>query len=272
MTGVRTRAKADLEALGREVSGRRLHLPHRPRLKRPQPPGRGGPSAPGGHRRRRWLIAAILVVLAGTLGWVVAFSPLLAVANVRANGVDRLTSQQVIDAARVKSGTPLVRVPRGEIERRVEKLPDVLRASVSISFPSTVVIKVVERTASGVLELASGKWALVDETGHQFTTVDAQPAKLPILVPAPAVASDPDTLGAMAQVAVSVPASVRANLVQVSASSPSEVTLLLSDQRTVVWGASDRNADKARVLPALLARPGKIYNVTDPDLPYTRTS
>ncbi|MCW2528522.1 MAG: cell division protein FtsQ, partial [Pseudonocardiales bacterium] len=194
MTGLRTRARADLEALGREVSGRRRPGRRRPGFRRPsfrrpsfRRPGHAGdriPRSDSRRRRRRWLAAAVLVVLVLVLGWVVAFSPLLAVSNVRANGVDRLTSQQVVDAAQVRSGTSLVRIPRGAIERRVERLPDVLHASVSISFPSTVVIKVVERTASGVLELASGKWALVDETGHQFNTVDARPAKLPILVPA----------------------------------------------------------------------------------------
>ena len=253
MTVVRGRARAELEALGREVSGRRR---------------RRGPRRAPRHPKRRWIVGVLVAVLVLVAGWVVAFSPLLAVSGVTVKGVHRLTGAQVITQAQVRHGVPLVRVARGAIERRVEKLPDVLSASVSVSLPSTVVITVTERTAAGVLELDANSWALVDETGHRFNTVTVKPANLPVLQPAPSVAGDPATLAAMAQVAVSVPPAVRATIAQVTATGTQDVTLVLSDARRVVWGASERNAEKARVLTALLARPGMIYNITNPDLPY----
>jgi cell division protein FtsQ len=45
------------------------------------------------------------------------------------------------------------------------------------------------------------------------------------------------------------------------------VTLTLTDGRTVVWGTTDRTDEKAEKLAALLTQPGKVYDVSSPDLP-----
>jgi cell division protein FtsQ len=45
---------------------------------------------------------------------------------------------------------------------------------------------------------------------------------------------------------------------------------VLRDHRVVRWGSPDRSSDKARVLSALLARPGTVFDVSDPDLVYAR--
>jgi cell division protein FtsQ len=255
---VNTSARDDLRELGRQLRRGRSA---------PEDPLRPSRRL---SRRARWIAAGIVVVLGLAAVWVIAFSPLLAVSTVKVTGTHRLSVSAVLDQAQVKKGTPLVRVPRGAIRERVEQLPDVLTASVSVSYPSTVVISVTERTASGVLQLAANSWGLVDDTGHQFTTVATRPVGLPVLAPAAAVSGDPATLAAMAQVAVATPAAVRAQLTQLTATGPGAVSLVLKDGRVVVWGASDRNAEKGRVLTALLAQPGHTFNVSDPDLPFTR--
>ncbi len=61
-----------------------------------------------------------------------------------------------------------------------------------------------------------------------------------------------------------------AKLTSVTATSPLSITLLLTDGRTVRWGSPERSADKARVLPALLSRPGMSYDVSDPDVVVAR--
>jgi cell division protein FtsQ len=42
------------------------------------------------------------------------------------------------------------------------------------------------------------------------------------------------------------------------------VTLTLNDGRTVLWGGTDRSADKARLLSALLGQPGRYFDLSDP--------
>jgi cell division protein FtsQ len=228
--------------------------------------GAGGPS----RIVRIWLAAAVigLLVVAGV--WVVAFSPVLSVRSVQVKGAHRLDDAEVLAQAGVVDGTPLVRVSRGAVRGRVEKLPDVLAARVSVSFPSTVVITITERTASGYLQTGASTFVMVDETGHSFNTLAAKPAGLPLLAPAPGVSADAATFAAMAQVAVSVPVSVRPRLATVTATSADAVTLVLTDQRTVFWGGARENADKARLLPGLLAQPGQFYDISNPAQVYAR--
>ena len=49
-----------------------------------------------------------------------------------------------------------------------------------------------------------------------------------------------------------------------------KVTLGLADGRSVRWGDPERAPDKIAVLVALLGQPGKVYDVSSPDLPTVR--
>ena len=159
-------------------------------------------------RWRRWLAGTLAVAVVVGLVWIVVFSPVLSARSVRVEGMHRLTTAQVVDAAQVPTGTPLVRVSRGAIARRVEQLPQVLSARVELSFPSTVVIEVTERVAAAYGLAAHGGYTYVDATGKTFDNMAAAPTGLPLLSPAADVAADPVTLAAMAQIAAALPASV----------------------------------------------------------------
>jgi cell division protein FtsQ len=220
-------------------------------------------------RWRRWGAGALVVAVLAGLVWIVAFSPVLAARSVTVEGTQRLSRAQILAAADVPAGTPLVRVPRGDIARRVERLPEVRSARVELSFPDTVVIVVAERVAAAYRQTGNGHFTYVDATGRSFADLTAVPAALPQLAPSPAVANDTTTLGAMAQISAALPASIRATVAQVTATSPDDITLALRDGRRVVWGDATRNSDKARVLPALLARSGHVYDVSNPDQVFT---
>jgi cell division protein FtsQ len=56
----------------------------------------------------------------------------------------------------------------------------------------------------------------------------------------------------------------------VTAGSSESITLTLRDGRTVLWGGTDRNADKAKLLPAILGQPGRYFDVSDPDTVISR--
>jgi cell division protein FtsQ len=218
---------------------------------------------------RRWVAAALVVGVLAGLVWIVAFSSVLAARAITVEGTQRLSRAQILAAAGVPLGTPLVRMPRGDIARRVERLPEVRTARVELSFPSTVVIAVTERVAAAYRQTSDGHFTYVDATGRSFADLTAVPAALPQLAPSANLAQDTSTLAAMAQVAAALPATIRAEVEQLTATAADDITLALRDGRSVVWGDATRSADKARILPKLLKQPGHVLDVSNPDQVFT---
>jgi cell division protein FtsQ len=234
------------------------------RRERPAEPATGS-----GLPHRRLILAALaLAVVAAVLTWLVAFSSVLGVRTVTVHGTQTLRSAQVRQAAAIANGTPLVRLDKAAVLHRVEALPDVASATVTTSFPSTVVITVTERIAVGYVR-SGGDVRLVDRTGDQYRSAPSAPKQLPRFV----VSAGPNaraTGAAVATVAAAIPAQVRRDVDSIQALDPDAITLLMSDGRVVRWGSADRSTDKARILPALLRRDGTQFDVTDPDLPFSR--
>ena len=220
-------------------------------------------------RWRRWLAGVLALAMVIGLVWIVVFSPVLSARSVKVEGMHRLTTAQVVDAAQVPIGVPLVRISRGAIANRVEQLAQVSSARVELSFPATVVIEVTERVAAAYGLAAHGGFTYVDATGRTFDNMSTAPTGLPLLSPAANVAADPTTLAAMAQIAAALPATLGSLVKDITATAVDDVSLQLRDGRTVVWGGSDRNADKIRILPALLRRKGHVFDVSNPDQVFT---
>lgn len=220
---------------------------------------------------RRVLVAAVIVLVVILAVWVVAFSPLLGVRTVVVRGAGGSTAAQVISAADISHGTPLVRLDTGSIARRVERVAAVRTAQVSTSFPSTVTITVVERRAVGWIR-EGGHDVLVDSTGMRYRSVTARPAHLPLLVLPPG--SGAATTAAVAAVAAALPAHLLPRIASVQALDPNAITLLLRDERVVHWGSAAQSAAKARVLPVLLRQValhgGTQIDVSDPSQPFVR--
>ncbi|HSY14805.1 MAG TPA: FtsQ-type POTRA domain-containing protein [Jatrophihabitantaceae bacterium] len=219
-------------------------------------PGRRGP--------RLAVIAAVAGVLALLLAWLVAFSPLLGARSVSIRGNRTVSSAAVQAAAAVGHGTPLIRLNTNAVRQRVEAIPYIASATVTVSYPSTVVITVQERNPVGYLVIAGG-YLLVDKTGTQFVTVTARPAKLPRFdVPGGAVGRAAGQ--AVAVVAGALPAAVLSELASIQADSPDAITLMLADGRMVEWGSADASGEKAAMLTAVLRQPGRTFDLTSPGL------
>ena len=204
-------------------------------------------------------VVIILAVVAG-IAWLVAFSSVLGVRHVLVRGQSLLTKDQIVAAADIKSGTPLLRLRTGRVEARVAQLPEVSSAKVSVSYPSTVTIVITERVPVGYLSDASTSppaLSLVDRTGKAFRVVDAAPAGLPELT-----ATDQASRLASAQIAAALPDTIRSLVASIGGKTENSIVLTLADGRTVVWGGSVRNAQKAALLPALLARDGSSIDVS----------
>ena len=232
--------------------------------------GDGGPPARRTVPHRRLILATGACVLVGAvIVWVVVFSSLFGVRSIKVAGTHDLTQAQVVDAAGISHGTPLVRLDTGAVQRRIERLPDVASASVSTSFPSTVDITIVERVPLGAVKVASG-YVLVDKTGDQYRTVTARPAGLPLFVVPPGT-SAATTGGAVATVAVALGSGLRSEIASIQALDPQAITLLMNNGTVVAWGSADQSSLKARILAALLPHSTqRQIDVSDPAAPFTR--
>ncbi len=213
---------------------------------------------------RRWVA---LLVAFGLVGLVVVllWTPVLGVRSVDVVGVRDLTTAQVVAAADIRPGTPMLRLDTTGITIRVGVLPRVASVDVSREWPSTVLITVTERDPVGVLAESDGTH-LVDSTGFDYATVTNAPAGLPKVLLPSASPSDPRTQAVVRVLAV-LPAQLRTELTTISAPTPGSVTLALADGKTIRWGGAADSVRKAAVLGALMTRPGKIYDVSSPDLP-----
>jgi cell division protein FtsQ len=226
------------------------------------PERNGRPSAPArATRPRRWrrrrgrrhplLVAAVVPLLLATAAWVLWESPLLAVRTIQVDGVHALTAAEVRQAARVRTGTPLLQVDVDAAAARVRRVPEVASAQVSRGWPDRVVITVTERVPVAVVERGGRAW-LVDAGGVPVRPLSGAPPRgvVPVDVANPGP-RDAATRAALAAVAA-LPASLRTSVTIVHATTGEDVTLTLTDGTHVVWGDGSQARQKAATLGALL--------------------
>jgi cell division protein FtsQ len=230
----------------------------------------GQRTAPARHPaaiRRRRIVLAVAAAATVTVAacWLVLGSGLLAVRSVRFEGQRPVPRGQLLAAAGIRLGMPMIKVDTGQVARRVEQLTLVRSATVSRSWPDTIVVLVRPRTA--VLALpAGGGYAAVDDSGVRLAWSARKPRGLPALEPARAAAPPPGQRAALAAGAVLVrlPGRLRQRVVIVRYAAATGITLVLRGGITVTWGAADRPAVKAAELTALLRTQARYLDVSDP--------
>ena len=221
-------------------------------------------------RRSRRLRRTVLVVLVGCLigwaSWLVGFSPVLGVRQIEVDGVELVSVNEVIQAAGLTTGQPMIRVsPASVADRITATLPEVLTVTVERQWPGTVLLHVAERTA--VFQIAVGDgFGLVSADGTVFRIG----ARMPSLLVGRVVIGDPVLLADVATVVVSLPAELVPHIVHVSATTRDSITIQLDESRLVVWGSAAECALKGEVLAALLSVPGSVYDVSAPTAPAVR--
>jgi cell division protein FtsQ len=225
-----------------------------------------GPRTVKGLRLVVWGI--LLTVLGVALGLVLYFTPLMSARSVNVLGVGTgpgaLTREEVLEAAAVPLGTPLLQINTDTVADRVAEIRRVATARVQREYPSALRISIVERIPVAIKDFPDGPH-LFDRDGVDFATAPPPPG-LPYLDvdnPGPA---DPPTQAAL-EVLTALRPEVAAQIGRVAAPSVASITLTLLDGRTVVWGTTDRTDEKAEKLTALLTQPGRVYDVSSPDLP-----
>jgi cell division protein FtsQ len=208
--------------------------------------------------------SALLSVVVVGLGLLLYFTPIMSARNVVVVGLGAVTQEEVITAAAVAPGTPLLQVDTDAVAERVAAIRRVASARVQRQYPSTLRVTVIERVPVVVKDYPDGPH-LFDRDGVDFTTAPPPPG-VPFLDTDNPGPSDPPTKAAL-QVMTSLRPEVAAQVARIAAPSVAAITLQLTDGRQVVWGTTDRTEEKALKLGALLTQPGKTYDVSSPDLP-----
>jgi cell division protein FtsQ len=222
--------------------------------------------------RERWRRLSVTVTVALILLFIAAYvvvwhTSLFAVTNVRVVGEKSVSAQQVISASALGTGTPLVSVDTGGAASRVEKLPQIASARVSLDWPHSVVITVTERVPAALIPNGSG-YDVVDVSGVVFKTVAKPIAGLAVIQvqggPAVKAAVVPGALAALK----ALPSDIDRRIIGIAASSEYSIVLTLQRGITVEWGGSDSATAKAADLVAMM-RLGRAtrYDVSAPEDP-----
>jgi cell division protein FtsQ len=218
------------------------------------------PRGPSPWRTAFFALAA--VGLAGIVAWVLLGSRLLVVHSIGVTGTHLVPDSQVLAAADVPAGLPLMRVNTGAVARRVERIPQVQSATVSRAWPDRLVIAVVEHKPALAIPAGSG-YDVVDQSGAILQQLASRPAGLPRFIPVGALPGNPG-LYAAATVVRSLPAAVAHRVRSVTAPTADAVTLHLAGGVTVDWGSAGLTAQKQRVLTILMRTHAHYYNVSAP--------
>jgi len=210
------------------------------------------------------LATAGLTLLTVALGLVLYFTPVMSARSIIVTGIGAVSREQVLDAARVRLGTPLLQINTDGVADRVAAIRRVASARVQRQYPSALRITIVERVPVVVKDFPDGPH-LYDRDGVDFATAPPPPALPYIDVDNPGP-TDPATKAALAVLTALRPEIV-AQVGRIAAPSVASITLTLTDGRTVIWGTNERTDEKAEKLAALLTQPGRVYDVSSPDLP-----
>lgn len=217
--------------------------------------------------RRRWplLTGLVLATLIGGGGYVLLGTRLMSVQRIEVTGTTTVPTSAVLDAANVQRGTPMIRLDRGGVRARIlSALPGVAAVSVQLSWPSTVHLAVRERVAVAVVP-SGGRYALVDRAGVPFRDVARAPAGL-VVIDVQGQGPSAAATHAALTVLTGLPTDLRARVLRVNAPTAEQVTLILRGNRQVLWGDSSEAIAKAVVTRVLLARPGRLLDVSAPAL------
>ena len=224
------------------------------------------------NRRRPWrraLLVVLAAALAGLLVWVVGWSTWLGVDDVEVTGATGAEARAVASLVDVPVGTPLARVDTDAVGARVRERITVAEVSVRRSWPGTLTVEVVPRSAALVVRNPQGRLEVVDAEGVTFATVRTAPKGVPVVTATGAEGTTREALLSSLALLQALPDDMAASVSGIRLSSANLITFTLGS-RTVVWGGGEDSTRKVAILTALLRTKAKVIDVSAPDTPVTR--
>ncbi len=140
--------------------------------------------------------------------------------------------------------------------------------SVTRQWPHGVLVSIEERTAIAVVEIGDTLRGM-DADGVVFSTYKKAPPDLPRVETS--IGTTAQALREAAEVISALPDDLTLRVDHVQVTTVDQISLVLKDGRTVIWGSADESATKADVLETLLATvDAQTYDVSVPSKPTTR--
>ena len=219
--------------------------------------------APRAARRAgRWLAGASLV-------WVVGWSAWLGVDDVEVTGVTGPEAQAVARLVQVPVGTPLARVDTEAVGARVRERVTVAEVSVRRSWPGTLTVEVVPRSAALVVRNPQGRLEVVDAEGVTFGTVRAAPKGVPVVTATGAEGTTKEALLSSLALLDALPADLAERGLRHQGEQREPDHLHAGHAHGGV-GRRRGLGRKVAILTALLRTTAKVIDVSAPDTPVTR--
>ena len=232
-------------------------------------------------RLRRVATAAIVVLVVVLATWALLFSPLLGLQPQRisvAGSDGSVSDKQVRDVLAPYTGDSLLRLDTGRLSTQVsDKLVRVRQAQVTRSWPRGLRVQLTMRVPVATVQGADG-YQVLDNEAVVLERVPEAPSGLVTIVPDKTDgASGSQTISAkqvaaVTQVVGSLTPQTLAQVASGSATEAGQVTLTMSNGASVVWGDTQDNELKARVLATLMTTSASIYDVSSPHRPTTRSA
>ncbi|WP_106848185.1 cell division protein FtsQ/DivIB [Blastococcus sp. Marseille-P5729] len=214
----------------------------------------------------RWAVwSALALVVAVVAGWLLLASSMFGVRDVQVSGSALVSEQEVREAIGLGPDDALLTADTDAAAERVQQLAPVAEATVSRSLPSTLVVRITERSPVATVELDGESW-VIDVEGVPYAEASAVGESAEGLLPL--VIDDPSPDDHATREAVAVIAGLddatRELVASVSAPSAAQVTLTLQDGREVIWGDSSQMNDKLTMLPGVLTHSGSVFDISSP--------
>lgn len=207
------------------------------------------------------VVGAVLLVavIAAAAVWLF---PILTVKSFEVVGNDHVTAEDVEQASGVPKGTNLARLDAREAAQGVAEIPWVESATVSRAFPSTVHIEIVEHEAVAFVRDGDST-VLVDNHGKEFVEAEAPPEA--VEVTGHTDSGSPEMQAAVDAVAA-LPAPIREKVSALEVKDRYSLTFRTKDDKTIFWGASEDNKNKAIAFEDVLKLEGESWNISNPSL------
>ncbi|RNL86447.1 cell division protein FtsQ/DivIB [Halostreptopolyspora alba] len=213
---------------------------------------------------RAAFVTLLLVAVLSVVTWLLLGSRLLVVRDVEVSGTGRLDSGTVEAAADVDTGTPLVRVDTEAATTRVEELRLVESATVSRGWPTTLRVRVTERTPELSVGVGDG-YRLVDHDGVRITDSAQRPPEYPLVQVRGEIEGNP-AIAAATGITEELSPTILEAVASIDAREPDDIAIELDDGATVLWGDGGAAERKATALAVLMREhpsgPERSYDVS----------
>ena len=203
-------------------------------------------------------VALVLAVVAA-----LPFTPAMPVDDVNVEGAVNLPAEEVTSLSGVETGTPMGRVDVRRAAQDVATNPWVDSVTVKRNWPNAVDVTVVEHTPVAWID-QGGEPHLINSDGKDF--VVAQPPVGAVQL----VDIGEEQLPKAVEVASAITDVARPQVRELTRDGDHSFVLKLDGDRTVTWGASEDNRNKALALETVLQLDGKTFNISNPELVTSR--